>query len=201
MIQAATAERALGLGGLLLWGLGALLGDVLSVARSGDVDADGVHDDAIEDGGGDDGVAEVLAPFAQLDIGGDGDGGVGVSAIDEVVQGVGGSRFVVAFPQVAQTDIIDDQKLRPGPGSEAPGIGAVGKSCVEVIEEIDATGIAHGEALLAGTQPEGFEDVTLSSTWFASDDDVFFAPDEVESGEFQDGALVERRLKGPVEGL
>jgi len=43
--------------------------------------------------------------------------------------------------------------------------------------------------------------VTLSGTGFASDDDVFFAPDEVESGEFQDGALVERRLKGPVEGL
>jgi hypothetical protein len=103
--------------------------------------------------------------------------------------------------QLAQRDINEDRKLVPGPSSEAFGIGAVGKTGVEVVEEINATGIAHGEALLAGAQTESFEDVAFSGAGFAGDDDVFFAPDEVEPGQLQDGALVERRLKGPVEGL
>jgi hypothetical protein len=40
----------------------ASLGDVLAPARSGDVDADGVHGEAVEDRGGQAGVAEVAAP-------------------------------------------------------------------------------------------------------------------------------------------
>jgi hypothetical protein len=46
----------------------ASLGDVLAPARPGDVDADGVHRKAIEDRGGQGGVAEVAAPVAECDI-------------------------------------------------------------------------------------------------------------------------------------
>ena len=38
---------------------------MLAVARAIDVDADGVHGEAVEDGGGDDGVAEIAAPVAE----------------------------------------------------------------------------------------------------------------------------------------
>lgn len=40
------------------------VGEVLAVARAVDVEADGGHGEPVEDGGGDGGVAEVLAPLA-----------------------------------------------------------------------------------------------------------------------------------------
>lgn len=46
-------------------GFGAQVGEVLAVAGAADVEADGGHGEAIEDGGGDGGVAEILAPGAR----------------------------------------------------------------------------------------------------------------------------------------
>jgi hypothetical protein len=48
--------------------LGAALRDVLPEARAGDVDADGVHGETVEDRGGQGGVAEVAAPLAERDV-------------------------------------------------------------------------------------------------------------------------------------
>ena len=112
-----------------------------------------------------------------------------------------GSGLVIALSEVPESNIVDDQKLRARPGSEALRIGAICKPCMEIVEKIDAASVAHGHALLAGTQAEGFEDVTFSSAGFAGNDYVFSAPDEIETSELEDGALVERRLKSPVEGF
>jgi hypothetical protein len=53
--------------------------DVLPEARAGDVDADGVHREAVEDRGGQGGVAEVAAPLAERDVRGDRGAAVGSS--------------------------------------------------------------------------------------------------------------------------
>src|SRR5262245_61619727 len=50
---------------------GALVSDVLAVARAIDVDPERVHREAVEDRGREGGVAEVLAPLAERDIGRD----------------------------------------------------------------------------------------------------------------------------------
>src|ERR1700683_2556778 len=52
-------------GGALSCALG---GDVLSVAGPVDLDADGVHREAVEDGRGEGGVAEKASPVAERDI-------------------------------------------------------------------------------------------------------------------------------------
>ena len=69
---------------------GALGGDVLAIARSVDVDANGMHGEPIENGGGDGRIAEVTPPVTQIDIGSNGRREFAVPAIDEVEEGTRG---------------------------------------------------------------------------------------------------------------
>src|ERR1019366_6894978 len=181
---------------------GALRGNVLAVARSIDVDADGGHGPPIENGGGGGGgVAEVAAPLTQVDIGSDRSRELAVPAIDEVEEGMGGGGLIVALAYLAQADVVDDQEIGARPGLESSRVGAVGESGVQVGEEIDAARVAQRDALHASAEPERLEDVTLAGAALARDDQVVVTPDEVEAGELQHEALVERRLKVPVEGF
>ena len=122
-------------------------------------------------------------------------------AIDEVVQGVGGGRLVAALLDLAQADVVDDQERRASPALEPASVGAVGEAGVEIVEQIDAAGVAHVDALLAGAQPEGLEEVALAGAVVAGDDEVFVAVDEVEPGKLEHEVLVDAGLEGPVEGL
>ena len=131
----------LGLGGGVL--VGAQVGDVLAVAGAVDVDADGVHGEPVEDGDGDGGVAEVAPPVAESDVGGDGGGDAAVPAVDEVEEGVGGGGLVVALLDLAEANVVDDEQVGAGPGLEAPGVGVVGEAGVEVVEQVDAAGVAQ----------------------------------------------------------
>lgn len=87
------------------------------------------------------------------------------------------------------------------PSAQAPRVSPVGEPGVQVIEQVDAAGVANGDGLLASAQAEGFEKVTLAGARFAGDDEVSLAANEVETGQLEDGALVKRGLKGPVEGF
>lgn len=120
---------------------GAESGEVLAVAGAVDVEADGGHGEAIEDRGGDGGVAEVLAPRAQLDVGGDRGRPELVSAIDQVPEHVGGGRGVAVGGHLTEADVIEDDELVSGPAAQAGLVGAVGEAGVEVGEEIDEAGV------------------------------------------------------------
>ncbi len=121
--------------------------------------------------------------------------------IDEIVEGVSRGRFIAALLDLSEADIVDDQEVRARPGLEAAGVGAIGEAGVEIIEEVDATGVAHGEALLAGPKREGLEEVALAGAGLAGDDEVVVAADKVEAGELEDEGLVEAGLEVPVERL
>lgn len=177
------------------------LGDVLAVARTVDVDADRVHGEAVEDRRSEGSVAEEAAPVAERDVRGDGGGDAGVPPIDEVVEGVSRGRLIAALLDLAEADVVNDQEIGASPGLEAAGIGAIGEAGVEIIKEVDAAGVAHGEALFAGTECEGLEDVALAGAALAGDDEVVVAADKVEAGELEDERLVEARLEVPVEDL
>jgi hypothetical protein len=124
-----------------------------------------------------------------------------VPAVDEVEEGVGGGRLVVALLHLAEANIVDDEQLGAGPRLEPSGVGGVGEAGVEVIEEIDATGVAEGDALRAGAQAEGLEDEALAGAALASDDQIVVAADEGEASELGDGGLVEVGLEVPVESF
>ncbi len=83
----------------------------------------------VEDGGGDDGVAEDVAPFGEASVGGD-EGGVAafVAGVDDVEE-----RGGAALVHGEQSDVVDDEdggggvglELR-GPGARAPEVAEVG---------------------------------------------------------------------------
>jgi len=179
----------------------ALSGDMLSVAGPVDVDANGVHGEAVEDGGGERGVAQEAPPVAERDIRSDRRGDLAMPTIDEVVEGVRGGRLVAALLDLPETDVIDDEERGSGPGLESARVRAVGEAGVEIVEQVDAACIAHADALLARAEPEGFEDMTLAGAGLAGDDEVVASSNEVESCELEDQRLVELGLEIPVEGF
>lgn len=160
-----------------------------------------MHGEAVEDRGGQGGVAEVAAPVAERDVRGDRGGYVTMTTVDEVVQGMRGGGFVGASLDLPKADIVDDQEGRARPALEAAGVGTVGEAGVEVVEEVDAARVADQDSLLAGTQAERLEDMALASAVVAGDHEVVMAAHEVEAREFEDEGLVEGRLEVPVEGL
>ena len=120
-------------------------------------------------------------------------------AIDEVVEGVGGGRLVGALLDLAEADVVDDEEFWARPALEATRVGSVGEPGVEIVEEIDAAGVAHADALLAGAHREGLEEVALAGAVLAGDDEVVVAAHEVEPRELEHERLVEAGLEVPVE--
>src|SRR3977135_1224881 len=102
--------------------------------------------------------------------------------IDEVIEGVSRGRLIAALLDLPEADVVNDQEVRARPGLEATGVGAIGEAGGEIIEEVDATGVAHGEALFAGPKCEGLEEVALAGAGLAGDDEVVVAAGEVGAG-------------------
>jgi len=124
-----------------------------------------------------------------------------VAAVDKVVEGVRGGRLLAALLDLTEADIVDDEELGARPTLETAGVGAVGEAGVQVVEEIDAACVAHAEALLAGAQGEGLEEMALARAVLAGDHEVVVATHEVEAGELEHESLVEAGLEVPVERL
>src|SRR3954462_12989269 len=97
---------------------------------------------------------------------------MGVPPIDEVVEGMSRGRFIIALLDLAESDGVNLQEIEASPGPEAAVVGAIGEAGVEIIEEIDAASVAHGEALFAGTEREGFEEMALAGAALAGADEV-----------------------------
>ena len=106
---------------------GAQAGEVLAVAGPVDIEADDGHGEAIEDGG----VTEVLPSGVELDVGGDGGG----AAIEQISEHVGGGRGVAVGGDLAEADVVEDDKLVTGPAAQAGHVGAIGETGVELGED------------------------------------------------------------------
>jgi hypothetical protein len=85
-----------------------------SIAGALDLDDLGVMEQAIEQGGGDDLVAEDVAPFAEAAVGGEDHGAALVTGVDELEEQVGAAG---GDRQVA--DLVDDQQGVAGDEADA----------------------------------------------------------------------------------
>src|ERR1019366_6128212 len=119
-----------------------------------------------------------------------------MATIDEVVEGVRGGRLVAALFDLPETDVIDDEQGGGCPGLEAACVRAIGESCMEVVEQIDAAGVAPADPLLARAEAERLEDVTLAGAGLARDDEIVASSNEV--GECQDRCRLKFTLEGPI---
>lgn len=174
---------------------------MVAVAGAVDVDADRGGGEAVEDRGGEGGVAEVLAPLAQLDVGGQGGRGLLVACVEHVEEHVRRGGLVVAATELAEADVVDDEPVGADPAAEATRVGLVGEAGVEVVDEIDAAGVADGDLALAGAEREGLQDVALAGARPAGDEEVVALVEEGEGGEALDEGAVELGLEDPVEVL
>ena len=188
-------------GGGGIGGLGAFLGEVLAVAGAVDVDSAGVHGEAVEDGGGDGGIAKVLAPGAQLDIGGNGGGGLEVTAVQEIEEHVSGGGLVAGAFDLAEADVVNDEELSTRPAAEAVRVAAVGETCVEVIEQVDAAGVADNDLALTGAKRDGLEQMAFAGAALTSKENILVLVEEAQAGDGFDGGAIELGLKCPIEGF
>ncbi len=154
----------------------------------------GVVDESVDHGGGDDVVAEDLAPAAEGLVAGDDHRGALVAAADEhehQVRGLGIERDVA--------DFVDDQQ---GNALQAGELVVEAALALGVGEQCDPFGRgAKRDALAgeAGADPQGDAEMGLSGAGRAQEDDVLFAGQEVELAEVGDERLLDRALKGEVE--
>lgn len=174
---------------------------MLPVAGAVDIEAYGVHGDAVEDGNGERGVAEIAPPCAQLDVRAKRSGGVTVALVDEVEERVSGGGLVFALFDLAEPHVIDDKQIWGRPALEPDAIGGIGKAGVEVVEQVDTSRVANGELLLTCAQSERLQDVAFAGAAFAGDHQVFLSAHELHAAEFHDEGFVDARLKGPIEGF
>lgn len=171
----------------------------LAIAGAVDVDPNRLHGKPVEDGGGDGCVAKVTAPVAELDVRGHSGTCVAVTLVDEVVKGMGSGGLIGTLSDLSDPDVINDEQFGFGPRLEAFRICLIGKASVQVIEQVDATGVTDGDLLLAGAKTECLQEVTFAGTGLAGNDDVIVAVHEIESTEFDEEGPIDGRLKVPVE--
>src|SRR5262249_8341032 len=165
-----------------------------TITRSLDLDDDGVMEEAIEECGGDNWVAEDLTPFGKAAVGGEDHGGALVAGIDELEEQIAAARNDRQI-----SDFIHDQERGPAKESDALaqlpfpfGFGEstddIGKAC-----EVDAT------AGLYGLYTERSGEVALAGSGWAEEVDHLVAVDEVELSKGENAVAVERRLEREVE--
>jgi hypothetical protein len=77
-----------------------------AIAGALDADDDGVVEEAVEQRGGDDGVAEHLAPFGKAAVGGEDHGAALVAGVDQLKEQV-----PAAGDDGEVADLVDDQQL------------------------------------------------------------------------------------------
>src|ERR1700677_980914 len=113
---------------------------------------------------------------------------------------MGCRKLLLPALELAQPDIVDDQEHGPAPPLHALLVGAVGKTCVQVIDEVHATGVADGPLVFACLEGESLKDVALASAALAGEEQILVAVYEGEGEEFFDRAAIKLGLEIPIEG-
>ena len=166
------------------------------VAGAFDVDDDGVVEQSVEQGGGDDGIAEQLAPFREAAVGGEDHGALLVAGVDELEEQVGGA---AVDGDVA--DLVDDEQRGAGEEADLLGEAVLAPGLGEGLDEFREGRAVDALSGLDGGDAERDGEMALAGAGRAEQMDHLGAVDEVELGERQDAVPVEGRLEGEVEAL
>ena len=165
-----------------------------AVARSLDLDDDGMMEQTVEQRGGDDWTAEDVTPFGEAAVRGEDHCALLVTGIDQLEEQVAatGCDWQVA-------DLVDDQQRGAAKeanaftqGALAFGLGKLGDEISEC-DEVDEFAGTHG---LDG---ERGGKMALAGAWWSKQMDNFGAGNEVEPCQRHDPIAIERRLEGEVE--
>ena len=165
-----------------------------TIAGALDADDDGVVEEPVEQRGGDDGVAEHLAPFGKAAVGGEDHGATLVAGVDQLKEQVAAAGD---HRQVA--NLVDDEELRAAEEPDPLPQGALALSLGQRADELGEGGEVDAASGLDGLDGEGDGQVGLAAAGLAEEVDDLVAADEVEPGQGEDAVAVERGLEREVE--
>jgi hypothetical protein len=117
----------------------------------------GVVGDAVDDGGDEAGVGEHGSPFAERQVGGDGDGGSFFSFGDDLEEELGAAGVELDVAEFVEQEQVEAAVAGDDAG-ELPLVGGFG----EFVDELGGGGVADAAALLAGGQAETDQQMSLA---------------------------------------
>ena len=161
-----------------------------------DLDHDGVVQQAVQQGCGDDVVAEDGAPVLEAAIGGEHGGALLVAGVDQLEEQVGAAGV---NGQVA--DLIDDEQGSPVDVAQTRGEGAGALGLGERGDEFGQGGEVDTLVGLDRVHPQGDGEMAFTDAGRAEQVHGLAAVDEAEFGQGEDAVAVEAGLEAEVEGL
>lgn len=164
------------------------------IARAFDLDDDGMMEQSVEERGGNDGIAEDVAPFGEAAIGGEDHGALLVAGVDELeeeIAATGNDR------QVA--DLVDDQERGSAEMPEALAELSLPLSGCQRGNDVGEGGEVDAPSGLDRLDRERGGQMALAGAGRTEEVHHFGAVDEGEFGECEDPLPVERGLEGEVE--
>ena len=141
--HAACALAATGLGAVLLAAAG--LAGAEPVGLGAGFEDAGVEGDPVDDGGDEAGVGEDGAPFAEGQVGGDGDGGSFLALGDDLEE-----QLAAAAVDLDVAEFVEQQQVQASVAADDAGQCALVGGFGELVDELGGGDVADPAALLAG---------------------------------------------------
>ena len=155
-----------------------------------------IVDEAIEDGVGESGIAEVIMPEIDRELAGDEGGSDSVSVLDHFEQI---SSFGIG--QGSQAQVVQDEQMGFGESFEERAIGAVGTGQGDLIEELREPEVKGAEALAAGSLGQGTGEEGLADAGGADDEQVVVISDPGAGGEAEEERFFDAPWRSEVDLL
>jgi len=160
-----------------------------AVAGSLDLDDDGVVQEAVEQRGGDNGIAEDVTPLGEAAVRGQDHGAALVAGVDELEE-----QIAAAGDDREIADLVDDEQARPAEEADALLQASFALGTGERRDEVGESREVDALACLHGLDAESRRKVALAGSRRSEEMDDFGAFDEAELGEREDPVAIERGL-------
>ena len=154
----------------------------------------GVVHEPVEDGVAEGGVANDVVPVIDGELAGDECRAASVAVLEDLEE-----ISTLGLVEGLETEVIDEQSGGPLESIEEPGIGAVGASDAEFVEQPGEAEVPDREAVTTGGVAEGASEKSLPGTGGACDQGDLMVVDPVAAGEAQDNGSIEPTSGAEVE--
>ena len=144
----------------------------------------GMMDHAIDDGGGNDGVSEVIAEVLEVDVGCEQCRTFAVTAVDDLEEE--GGIFGVLLLQPVKAQFIDEEDIGGGVLFQFLMKALIRETCHQLREHVGSGGIAAAVEVSASDEKQSLGDMAFAGAGVASNHQPLFTPDKVQFCDLQD---------------
>ncbi len=159
----------------------------------------GSVDDAIQHGHRQRGVAEVVGPGLEVDVGDQRRGAFLTAGVDDLVPQTRRLRAEAAFDPV-KAKFINYQHGKPGVEADAVVDGLIGHRGGEIFEEVAAGDVIDGVFEHTGRQADALDEPAFPQAGLTHENNVLIAANEVALGQGLDLHARDGGIERPVEG-